>query len=279
MPRRKGLSPDKTFHVEVSLQGIPRGGSPLQFKSSRTVAIINGMAVPKLRDGWKNSIAKHFLNGLSEGELQYLEIVILNYCNERVIRTNPITWEKLLSELDAISAAAKSLSDELKKRAIINDPIWPRVWNELPKDRRGDSDLNTVRSSALALSSATEAALARARCEKNEGKGRTYNGPWTDLVNALADLFEVKGGKATAAKNLRYGGSAKPTIFVELVWTVMECAVPVPLREYTTASKTAMANAVSNALVRSTASKKRPTGPFRKFLDGINPVGKSESKL
>ena len=261
MPRRKGLSPDKTFHVEVSLQGIPRGGSPLQFKSSRTVAIINGMAVPKLRDGWKNSIAKHFLNGLSEGELQYLEIVILNYCNERVIRTNPITWEKLLSELDAISAAAKSLS------------------NELPKDRRGDSDLNTVRSSALALSSATEAALARARCEKNEGKGRTYNGPWTDLVNALADLFEVKGGKATAAKNLRYGGSAKPTIFVELVWTVMECAVPVPLREYTTASKTAMANAVSNALVRSTASKKRPTGPFRKFLDGINPVGKSESKL
>lgn len=265
MPKRKGLSPDKTFHVEVSLKGIPRGGSPLQFKSSRTVAIINGMAVPKLRDGWKNSIAKHFLNGLSEGELQYLEIVIVNYCNERVIRTNPITWEKLLSELDAISAAAKSLFDELEKRAIINDPIWPRVWKELLKDRRGDFELNMVRSSALVLSSATKAALARARSEKNEGKGRTYNGPWTDLVNALADLFEVKGGTATAAKNLRGGATAKPSAFVELVWTVMECAVPVELREYATASKNAMSNAVSDVLVRSTASKKRPTGPFWNF--------------
>lgn len=277
MPKRKGLSPDHTSHIQILLKGIPSGGTPLEFKSSDVVPVINGMAVPPLRDGWNKSIAKHFLNGLSEGELQYLEIVIVNYCNERVIRTNPITWEKLLSELDAISAAAKSLSDELEKRAIINDPIWPRVWKELPKDRRGDFDLNTVRSSALVLSSATKAALARARSEKNEGKGRTYNGPWTDLVNALADLFEVKGGTATAAKNLRGGATAKPSAFVELVWTVMECAVPVELREYATASKNAMSNAVSDVLVRSTASKKRPTGPFLEFLDGIDPVRQSKS--
>jgi hypothetical protein len=57
----------------------------------------------------------------------------------------------------------------------------------------------------------------------------------------------------------------------------MACAVPEELREHSTASKNAMSNAVSDALVRSTAGKKRPTGPFRIFLGEINPVKETEN--
>jgi hypothetical protein len=274
MPRRKELSPDRTLHIDVRLKGIPSGGSPLQYTSSRAVPIINGTAVPPLRDGWIQCLANHFWNGLSTGELQYLELVIANYVNERVIRTKPITWKELLSELHGISAAAKSLMDELNKRAT-NDAIWTRVLRQLPEDQRDDFMLSKVRSVVSVLSIAN-AALSRAKSEKAGGKGRTHKGPWIDLVNALADMFELKGGTATAAKNLCDGASAKPSSFVELVWTVMTCAVPDGLREHATASKNAMSNAISKVLIRRKAGKKRPTGPFREILDEINPVNKTE---
>jgi hypothetical protein len=229
-----------------------------------------------LGDKWKQSVAKHFLNGLSESDFQYLELVITNYVQQRVVRTNPITWRELLSDLDAISAAAKSLFDELGKRAIINDPVWPRIWRELSEDRRDDFELKKVRSFASVLSRATKAALSQAKSEQAEGKGLTHKDPWIDLVNALAYLFERKGGKATAAKNLHGGISAKPSAFVELVWTVMTCAVPDGMREHSTASKNAMSNAISKVLKQRKTSKKTPTGPFGEILDRLNPANKAE---
>lgn len=268
MPKRKALSPDHTSHIEVRLKGIPRGGSLSQATSYNTVEMVNRTAVPHLGDRWKQSVAKHFLNGLSESEFRYLELVIANYVRQRVVRTNPITWKELLSDLDAISAAAKSLFDELGKRTITNDPIWPRIWRELSEDRRDDFELKKVRSFASEFSRATKGALSQAKSEQAGGKGLTHEGPWIDLVNALAYLFERKGGKATAAKNLHGGISAKPSAFVELVWTVMTCAVPDGLREHSTASKNAMSNAISRKVLKQRkTSKKTPTGPFGGILD------------
>jgi hypothetical protein len=78
-------------------------------------------------------------------------------------------------------------------------------------------------------------------------------------------------GPATVAKNLRDLGVAKPSPFVELLWTVMTSAVPKELQEHT-ASKNAMASATSRVLIRSKSGKKRPTGRFYQILHEINPV-------
>jgi hypothetical protein len=276
MPRRKGLSPDHTSHVEIRLKGNPNGSSRLQFTSSSAFLILNGTKVPSLRDGWVQSVAKHFANGLSNSDLQYVEVVIANYVNERVIRTKPITWKELLSGIDATSAAAKTLFAELNKRSSINDPIWLRVLRQIPEERRDDFTLNKVRSIVSVLTTAANAALSEAKSEKAEGKERTYKGPWIDLVNGLADIFELKVGTPSAPKNLRDGSPAKPSAFVNLVWTVMTTAVPDGLGEHATASINAMSNAVSHVLKRRGTDKKSSTGPFREFLDLIKPVKESQ---
>jgi hypothetical protein len=268
--RRKELSPDKTILIEVGFKRNSTGQYDL--KPARVTQYVNKAKVPTLSGDWRLAVAKHFPNSLSQLELLYLELVIANYVNTRLILTNPITWNVVLDDLRALSAATKLLLGEISKRSP-EDSIWQRVLKETSPPGLA---LVTVRSFLLNLSDSVQAALSRAEAEKNKGAKRDHKEAWLRLVNELADLFELKVAKATAAKNLRNLAAAKPSPFVEFVWTIVTSAVPTRLREHT-ASKNAMSKAVSDVLVRTKTGKERPTGPFREILYGINPVTNGQS--
>jgi hypothetical protein len=261
--RRKDLPPDRTCFIEVRVKKNSSG----IYEPVRVTQYVNKAAVPQLSAGWGLAVAKLFPNSLSQRELRYLELVIANYVNERLVRTNPITWNALLDDLQALSSASKVLLGELNKRGH-DDSIWQRVSKELPPEGFA---LATVRPLVSILSDAARAAISRAETERKKGVKRDHKEPWLRLVNELADLFELKLGRATAAKNLRDLAAAKPSPFVEFVWTIVTSAVPPQLREHT-ASKNAMSKAVSDVLVRPKTGRKRPTGPFREILYEINPV-------
>jgi len=264
--RRKELSPARTSLIEVRLKKNSSGRYDLQ--PVRVTQYVNKVPVPSLGDAWRLAVTKLFPTGLSSRELWYLESVIAKYVNERLVITNPITWKLMLEDLHALSTALQLLLGEINRRTP-EDAIWQRVLKEeAPPETLA---LPVVRASLSRLSDATQAALSRAEAEKNKGAKLDYKEPWLTLVNELADLFELKVGKATAAKNLRNLAAAKPSPFVELVWTIMTSAVPARLREHT-ASKNAMSKAVSDVLIRAKTGKERPTGPFREILQGINPV-------
>jgi hypothetical protein len=263
--RRKKLSPDRTSLIELRLKKNSSGRYDL--KPVRITQYLNKAPVPTLAGDWRLAVAEHFPTGLSQHELWCLQSAIADYVSGRLVLTNPISWKVVLYDLRALSTASKSLLGEINKRSP-EDSIWQRVLKETPP---ASLALATVRSFLSKLSDATRAALSKAELEKNEGVSRDYKEPWSRLVNELADLFELKVGKATAAKNLRNLAAARPSPFVEFVWTVVTSAVPTQLREHT-ASKNAMSKAVSDVLVRAKSGKGRPTGPFREILYGINPV-------
>jgi hypothetical protein len=266
--RRKELSPDRTNYLEIGLKKNSAG----QYETVRVTQYLNKAAVPPLGDTWKLAVPKHFPKGLSQREIRYLEMVAANYVNERVVRTNPIAWNDLLGELRELSDASKHLLGQINNRGLgSGDSIWQRVLKEAPP---GNLALPALRSLLSTLSDAIQAALARAVAEKSGGRKRDYTEPWFRLVNELADLFELKVGKATAAKNLRNLAAANPSPFVEFVWTIVTSAVPIQLREHT-ASKNAMSKAVSDVLVRPKTGKERPAGPFHEMLCEINPVTKA----
>jgi hypothetical protein len=117
------------------------------------------------------------------------------------------------------------------------------------------------------FSNAVNAALARAKEEKAKGNNRNHGRPFEELVNALADLFERKGGKPTAAKTSS-AANPKPSPFVALVVTVMKCAVPSKVREHlgsgsaggAAGSESAMAFAIAKVLARRRADRKKARG-------------------
>jgi hypothetical protein len=174
--RRKQLSPDRTHFIQVFLKKDATG----QYgpKPVRTTQYVNGAAVPSLGNAWYAGLvaewggakwgavgspgpigAKLFPNGLSPTELLYLQFVLVHYVHERLIVTNPITWNALLCELRTLSTCSKSLLNELKKREVW-DSTWKRVVKELPS---GSLVLTDCRSLLSSLSSAAAAALAGTR--------------------------------------------------------------------------------------------------------------------
>jgi hypothetical protein len=265
--RRKELSPDREYLIEVRVKKNSTG----QYDPVRVRQYLNKAAVPPLCDGWSFAVTKLFPNGLSQNELSYLESVLANYVNERLLCTNPITWNAVLDGLEGLLTAWKHALSEINERGLgSGDPIWQRVSKELPPSGPALAGLRSLLSN---LCASTQAALSKAKAQKKEGAKRDHKEPWSRLVNELADLFERKIGRATAAKNLRNLAKAKTSSFVEVVWTVMKTAVPGPLQEPTT-SVYAMSNAVSGVLVRRKDGKERSTGPFQEILNEINPVNK-----
>jgi hypothetical protein len=188
--RRKELSPDRTSLIEVRIKKDSSGRYDL--KPVRVTQYLNKAAVPTLSDNWRLAVAKCFPNNLSPREFWYLESVIAKYVSERLVLTNPITWNVVLNDLQALSSSSNSFLAEISKRSP-EDSIWQRVLKEAPP---ASLALATVRSLLSNLSDATQAALSRAEAEKNEGVKRDYKKPWFRLVNELADLFELKVGKA-----------------------------------------------------------------------------------
>jgi len=236
MPCKKRLSPDQTVHGTISL---PR---PPEHPPGLITWLVNGVAFPSLCEGWEKAIVKVF-DTLTDNELNFLRAVIIHYVVGRLIVTNPITWDDLISGLESTAQALESLIDGANEPAAV--AIWQRILNELPPDRR--KELDTVAGTFLGLSQAATAALQRARDEHAAGPDRAYDRPWIDLITALAGFCKSKTGTPpTAAKGLNEK-NPKASPFVEFVSAVMWGAVPRDLREHV-ASRAAIAKAVSQVL-------------------------------
>jgi hypothetical protein len=235
MSRQTELAPDPNF-IEIRLKKNSTG---------------HYVEAPQLLDDWESEIAKFLPKDLSEHQraLRYLKSFIHSYAHERLVRTkspNLISWNDLLGNLRALSQSSKSLLSELNKRTAF-DPTWRRL-------SVSSGTLTELRSLLSSLSGAAETALSTAEAEKKKGLKRDHKEPWFRFVNELANLFEcgLRLGRATATKN----SAAKPSLFVEFLWTIMKKAVPRELREHAQ-SKDAMAKAVSLAL-----RKKSRTDPW-----------------
>jgi hypothetical protein len=251
-------------HIEVPLKGIKyvRVGQTLKGLPSlkdaevaRTSLHLNQTEVPRLCPGWQIEVRKcvgTFLAGrLSNQEcycvqdalLRHLELVITSYVHERLIRTSPITWDNLISDLEAFAAASAPFLDKLNKLSPI-DSVWRRIQAQDPH-----ASLANTRGVIAKLSRAIHAALKHAEAEKAAGKGRTYSGPWIDLINRLADLFEAIGLRPTAAKTSN-AVEPRPSNFVVFVWTVMRMAVPESLREHVSGTQSSMAARINEVLAK-----------------------------
>jgi hypothetical protein len=243
--------------IEVRLKGI-KAAQPLCFKDvevARTTLYVNQTEVPPLCQGWQIEVWKcveSFLAGgltnqercCIERHLIYdLELAITVYVQKRLICTKPITWDDLMSDLEAFAAASTALFDVLNKLSPAN-PVWVRIQRQDPR-----ANLANARMFTAALSKATRAALVDAEVEKAEGKGLTYTSPWIDLVNELADLFEAIGLRTTAAKTSN-AADPKPSKFVAFVWTVMKTAVPKFLREHVSGTQSSMASEINEVLAK-----------------------------
>jgi hypothetical protein len=262
-------------HIEVRLKGI-KAAQPLRLKDvevARTTLYVNQTEVPPLCQDWDIEVWKcleSFLAGrLSNQELccidfkrqliSRLELVITIYVQARLIRTSPIYWDDLMSDLEAFAAASTSLLDELNKLSPAN-PVWVRIQRQDPR-----ANLANARMFTAALSKATRAAFVHAEAEKAEGKGLTYTGPWIGLVNELADLFEAVGLRTTAAKTSN-AADPKPSSFVEFVWTVMTTAVPESLREHVSGTQSSMAGEINEVLAkRRKSGRANLRGPFHEL--------------
>jgi hypothetical protein len=273
MPRQKVLAPDRSHHLEVRVKR-----SPKFFDVTRVTQFINRTAVLPLCDGWQARVGTHFSSDLTSGELRYLEYVLCDYV---IKRTGPVPWEELLRRLDGVLTAASAFRDALTELDL-SDFVWKRIRRELPAGRRDNLLPGNVLREVSTFSNAVNAALARAKEEKAKGNNRNHGGPFEDLVNALADLFERKGERPTAAKSSS-AGNPKLSPFVALVVTVMLYAVPSKLREHlgsggtggAAGSESAMTAAIAKVLARRRADRKRSAGPFHEILDEISPSDES----
>jgi hypothetical protein len=244
--RRKKLSPDRMSHVVVGLKGG---------EVARTTQYVNQTEVPPLCPGWQiyvqECIRRILAGRLSDQELRcvdrqlasHLELVISIYVHERLIRTSPITWNDLVADLETFASASTSLLDELNKLSPVS-PVWVRIQKQNPRVSPANG-----RAFVAELSEAARAALVHAKAEKAEGKKRTYTGPWIDLVNALANLFQATGLNPTAAKSSN-AAAPKPSQFVVFVWTVITTAVPKLLREHVSGTQSSMAGEISKVLAK-----------------------------
>jgi hypothetical protein len=258
--RRKKLSPDRMILIEVGLKGD---------KVARTTQYVNQTEVPSLCPDWEIFVqrcVRSFLAGRPSHQeascneyqrqlIRHLELVISIYVQERLIRTSPITWDDLLSNLEAFAAALTPILEKLNKLSPA-DPVWVRIQKQNPR-----ASLANARAVITALSENARAALARAKAERAEGKGRTYTGPWIDLVNALADLFEAIGLKLTAAKSSR-AADPRTSQFVVFVWTVMTKTVPERLREYVSGTQSSMAGEINKVLAKRRKSGRSARGAY-----------------
>ena len=261
------------IHTEVRLKGS---------KVARTTHYVNQTEVPPLCLGWqiwvRKCVQSFLTDRLSNQEsccidyqhelICHLELVVSIYVQERLIRVSPITWDDLVSDLEAFATASTAFLDELNKLSPLN-PVCVRIQRQDPR-----SNPVNVRRVIAALSEATHAALVCAKAEKAEGKGRTYAGPWIDLVNGLADLFEAIGLRPTAAKTSN-AADPKPSKFIVFVWTVMTTAVPELLREHVSGTQSSMAGEINEVLAKRRKSRGK-RGPFHELSDGINPAARSE---
>jgi hypothetical protein len=274
MPRQKVLAPDRSHHLEVRVKR-----SPKFFDVTRVTQFINRTAVLPLCDGWQARVGSHFSSDLTSGELRYLECVLCDYV---IKRTGPVPWKELLRRLDGVLTAASAFQDALTELDP-TDFVWMRIRQELPAARRDNLLPGTVLREVSTFSNAVNAALARAKEEKATGNNRNHGRPFEELVNALADLFERKSAKPTAAKTSS-AANPKPSPFVAFVVTVMTCAVPSKLREHlgsggaggAAGSQSAMTIAIAKVLARRRADRKRLAGPFREMLDEISPSKSSK---
>jgi hypothetical protein len=247
--------------IEVGLKGN---------EVARTTQYVNWTEVPSLCPDWQIFVqrcVRSFLADRSPNQepgciayqrqlIRHLELVISIYVQERLIRTRPITWDHLLSDLEEFAAALTPILEKLNK-LFPADPVWVRIQRQEPRASPANA-----RAVIAALSENARAALACAKAERAEGKGRTYTGPWIDLVNALADLFEASGLKCTATKTSR-ARDPQTSQFVAFVWTVMTTAVPKSLREYVSGTQSSMAGEINKVLAkRRKSGQSTPRGAY-----------------
>jgi hypothetical protein len=263
-------------HIEVRLNGIKyvrvgqteKGLPSLKdAEVARTTQYVNQTEVPPLCPGWQIE-ARKCVDSLLAGRLsnqechcvqyallRHLELVITSYVHERLLRTSPITWDNLISDLEAFAAASAPFLDKSNNLSAIN-PIWRRIQEQDPH-----ASLANTREVIAKLSEATHAALKHAEAEKAAGKGRTYTGPWVDLINRLADLFEAIGLRPTAAKTSN-AADPRPSNFVAFVRTVMTMAVPELLREHVSGTQSTMAGEINEVLAKRQSGLKACGGHF-----------------
>jgi hypothetical protein len=256
---------------DVNQTGVP----PFSLKNVevvRTTQYVNQTEVPPLCQDWHIDVWKcveSFLAGrltnqerrCIERQLIYdLELAITVYVQKRLIRTTkPITWDDLMSDLEAFAAASTALFEKLNKLSPAN-PVWVRIQRQDPR-----ANLANACIFIDALSKATRAALVHAEAEKAEGKGLTYTSPWIELVSELADLFEATGLRTTAAKTSN-AADPKPSKFVAFVWTVMTTAVPESLREHVSGTQSSMAGEINEVLAkRRKSGRANLRGPFHEL--------------
>jgi hypothetical protein len=153
--RRKELSPDKTSSIAVY---VKKDLTPV-----RLTAFVNKAAVPPLCNAWRSAVNEY---DLSERDLYYLECVLANYVNERLVLTNPITWDDLLDDLRAFSKASTVFLGELSRRST-EDSVWHRVQKET---RPPGFAVATMKSMLSIFSEAVQAALSKAELQKKRGR-------------------------------------------------------------------------------------------------------------
>jgi hypothetical protein len=279
--RRKKLSPDQTRLIEVRLKGVEHG-----LDHTKVVGVtpyVNKREVPPLCPTWQ-VVVPEFLRSLLVGRFSapearciertivpHLETILVTYVYQRLVRTSPITWNDLMSDLERLSTASKSLLGVLNGLSPA-DAVWLRLQAEAP-----GTSLSGVRGAVATLSQITEAALVRARDQRAEGKVGTYTEPWINLIKGLAGLFEAMGLKPTAAKGSR-AAKPKTSPFVEFVWVVMRGAVPKSMREHVSGVQASMAGEVSKVLAdRRKEGQSKLQGLFRESPAGKNPPTESKS--
>jgi hypothetical protein len=220
--------------------------------------LVNGVLVPNLQTGWTERVVPRFPTKLPNDQLAELEKVLDEYVCARVACINAITWIELRSRFERIAKISGALLKELSDWSSTYPIAWrkiSRVAERHGQDRLGHDDVYPIVSR---LHGSCVHALEEAKRARDAGARGDHRAPWIALIRDLRRLFEQAGGRATAAKNLRGGLSARPSSFVELVWSVMTEAVPKELREHAH-SKSAMANQISRALA---TIRGRPDGPI-----------------
>ena len=114
--------------IEVGLKGN---------EVARTTQYVNWTEVPSLCPDWQIFVqrcVRSFLADRSPNQepgciayqrqlIRHLELVISIYVQERLIRTRPITWDRLLSDLEEFAAALTPILEKLNKLSPA-DPVW-----------------------------------------------------------------------------------------------------------------------------------------------------------
>jgi hypothetical protein len=262
MARKKDLVPHfvRGFILENPFEFGKSGDWLNYIPKGQFVETANNQIVPPLESGWQNTVETIVGKAPSPADFGCIELVAKQYVAERVARqVNPIEWRETIARIERICRASKLLLNELNDWGDGYNLIWRRV--EQISKIGGLSALthNDVYPIISRLYSALSAAVIQAQSEHQQGAVLSHQEPWELLVTQLADFWTKAGGSATAPKSGR-GGYAPASPFVQLVWTVMTCAVPKHLREFT-ASPGAMQAAISKAL---SVARQKASGPFSK---------------